>query len=86
MAVTDDPVILPMHRGDFDLIEHPSHYTFSHIEPIDVIEAWGLGFHLGCLVKYVCRAGRKGNKLDDLKKARWYLDREIGRLEREKRA
>ena len=86
MAVTDDPVILPVHRGDDDLIEHPSHYTFSDIEPIDVIEAWRLGFHLGCLLKYVCRAGHKGNQLQDLRKARWYLDREIGRLERETRA
>ena len=80
MAVTDDPVILPVHRGANDSIEHPSHYTFSKIEPIDVIEAWGLGFHLGCLLKYVCRAGRKGERLEDLRKARWYLDREIARL------
>ena len=64
-----------------DSIHHPPHYTFSAIEPIAVIEAWGLGFHLGCLVKYVCRAGRKGNKIEDLKKAQWYLDREIQRLE-----
>ena len=85
MAVTDDPVILPIHRAD-DTIDHPSHYTYSCVEPIDVIEAWGLGFHLGCLLKYVCRAGRKGERLEDLKKARWYLDREICRLEREKRA
>lgn len=59
MAVTDDPVILPIHCGTDDAIEHPSHYTFSHIEPIDVIEAWKLGFHLGCVLKYVCRAGAK---------------------------
>ena len=68
-----------------DAIHHPAHYTFSAIEPIAVIEAWGLGFHLGCLVKYVCRAGRKGSKLEDLKKARWYLEREIQRLEQEPR-
>ncbi|MAD79957.1 MAG: hypothetical protein CMJ50_03810 [Planctomycetaceae bacterium] len=68
-----------MHRAD-NAIDHPSHYTYSDIEPIDVIEAWGLGFHLGCLLKYVCRAGRKGDKLEDFMKARWYLDREIQRL------
>ncbi len=69
-----------------DTIERPPHYTFSSIEPIAAIEAWQLGFHLGCVVKYVCRAGRKGNKVEDLKKARWYLDREIARLEQEQRS
>jgi len=69
-----------------DPINHPAHYTFSAIEVIDVIEAWELGFHLGNVVKYVARAGRKGSKLDDLKKARWYLNREIGRLEKEDQA
>lgn len=66
-----------------DPVNHPSHYTECGIETIDIIEAYGLGFHLGNAVKYILRAGRK--KLDtleeDLKKARWYLDREIGRLE-----
>lgn len=85
MAVPNDPVILPIHRAN-DAIDHPSHYTYSGIEPINVIESWQLGFHLGCVLKYICRAGRKGRKVDDLKKARWYLDREIGRLERETRA
>jgi uncharacterized protein DUF3310 len=64
-------------------INHPAHYTFSAIEPIDVIEAWELGFHLGNAVKYIARAGRKGDRLEDLKKARWYLDREIGRMDDE---
>jgi len=64
-----------------DPISRPSHYTFGHIEVIDAIEDWQLGFHLGNVVKYVARAGRKGSKLEDLKKARWYLDREIARLE-----
>ena len=65
-----------------DPINRPDHYTFSHIEVIDAIEAWALGFHLGNVVKYVARARRKGRELEDLQKARWYLDREIGRLER----
>ena len=64
-----------------DPIVRPAHYTFSAIEPIDVIEAWQLAFHLGNVLKYLARAGRKGSKLDDLKKARWYLDREIKRME-----
>lgn len=64
-----------------DLVRQPPHYTFSRIEVIDAIEAWQLGFHLGNVVKYVARAAHKGQQLDDLKKARWYLDREIARLE-----
>lgn len=65
-----------------DVINRPAHYTFSRIEVIDAIEAWELGFHLGNVVKYVARARRKGRELEDLKKARWYLEREIERLER----
>lgn len=67
-------------------IDHPSHYQAGQFEAINVIEAWGLGFHLGNTVKYISRAGRKpGNSLiQDLKKARWYLDRFIEMLERAK--
>ncbi len=65
-----------------EIIDHPSHYRFGAIEVIDAIEAWELGFHLGNVVKYVARAAHKGQQLADLRKARWYLDREIGRLER----
>ncbi len=72
MAVPDDPVL------------HPAHYCFAEIEPIDVIENWELGFHLGNTVKYLARAGRKDNRLLDLKKANWYLSREIERLEKNK--
>lgn len=45
-----------------------------------MIEAWELGFCLGNAVKYICRAGKKGSVIEDLAKARWYLDREIARL------
>jgi len=59
-------------------IENPSHYTYAPgFEPWDVIEAWGLGFNLGNVVKYVARHRHKGTPLEDLKKARVYLDREI---------
>lgn len=63
-------------------IDHPAHYTSGGIETIDVIEAWGLGFHLGNAVKYISRAGRKDptKTVEDLKKARWYIDREITRI------
>lgn len=60
-----------------DAVEHPRHYTFGGIEVIDAIEAWELGFHLGNVVKYVARAPHKGCYLEDLRKARWYLDRQI---------
>jgi len=65
-----------------DPINHPPHYTHGDIEPIDAIEAWGLGFCLGNVVKYIARAGHKGDRLEDLKKARWYLEREIKRGEK----
>lgn len=63
-----------------DAIDHPSHYQGA-VEVIDVIEAYGLNFHLGNVVKYVLRAERKGAPIEDLKKASWYLAREIARRE-----
>jgi hypothetical protein len=69
-----------------DAVGSPSHYTFSEIQPIDVIEAWGLGFHLGNVVKYVARADHKGASLQDLRKAAWYLNREIQRRARHAKA
>jgi hypothetical protein len=67
-----------------DTIKFPKHYNASEVQPIDAIEAWGLGFHLGNVVKYIARAGKKDpNKIvEDLKKARWYLDRHIEKLEK----
>ncbi|MBQ6324471.1 MAG: DUF3310 domain-containing protein [Clostridia bacterium] len=63
-----------------DRVDHPAHYSAGGIEAIDVIEAFGLGFHLGNVVKYVLRAGRKSaDALEDLRKAQWYLEREIER-------
>lgn len=60
-----------------DLINHPPHYTAGKIEPIDVIEDWHLGYRLGAVVKYIARADHKGSRSDDLKKALWYLKREV---------
>jgi hypothetical protein len=63
-------------------VNHPSHYhAKSGIEVIDAIEAWDLGFSLGNAVKYIARAGHKNDRLEDLRKAAWYIQREIGRLE-----
>ena len=66
-----------------DLVNHPPHYTShpSGIEAIQVTEH--MGFCLGNAVKYIWRAGDKGDALTDLRKARWYLDREIARLSTE---
>ena len=68
-----------------DVVNHPKHYTTGKIEVIDFIEDKELGFNLGNVVKYVARAGRKktsgksleAKALEDLKKARWYIEREI---------
>lgn len=60
-----------------DVVNHPSHYTRGNIEVIDFIEDQQLPYHLGNVIKYIARAGHKGDKLEDLKKARWYLDRYI---------
>lgn len=66
-------------------IIHPDHYNFSQHKPIDVIQDWNLNFSLGNVIKYIARAGRKdGNTiLDDLRKARQYLDFEIAFLEKD---
>jgi len=62
-------------------VHSPSHYTRGGIEVIDFIEAKGLNFHLGNVVKYVSRAGFKQDaKIQDLEKALWYLNREIKRI------
>ena len=76
----------PLHREPPpDPINHPAHYRSGGLEAIQVIEAFGLGYALGNCVKYVLRAGRKdpSKTLEDLKKAAWYLEREIAGLEKQ---
>ena len=63
-------------------IDHPKHYN-QGIEPIDIIESWDLNFSLGNAIKYILRAPYKNNELEDLEKAKWYLEREIKRLKGE---
>lgn len=60
-----------------DMVNHPPHYTRGKIEVIDFIEDQHLPYHLGNVIKYIARAGHKGDKLEDLKKAQWYLARYI---------
>lgn len=68
-----------------DAVNHPAHYggEDNPYEAIKVIRAWRLGFCLGNVVKYISRAGKKGSALEDLKKARWYLDQHIRDMEGE---
>ena len=64
-----------------DPVNHPKHYGGEEdpYEAIKVIEAWELDFHLGNAVKYISRAGKKGSRSEDLKKAIWYLQRVVAR-------
>lgn len=70
-------------QGANDPVNHPPHYTAhpSGIECIQVTEH--MNFCLGNAVKYIWRAGEKGDAVQDLEKARWYIDREIARLKKE---
>jgi hypothetical protein len=70
---------------DNEMVNHPNHYGGEDniYEAIKVIDAWELGFSLGNTVKYISRAGKKNpnKELEDLKKAKWYLDHHIKALE-----
>ena len=64
---------------DIEMVDHPTHYggKDNPYEAIKVIEAWGVGFNLGNTLKYISRAGKKDDIIQDLEKALFYLDREI---------
>lgn len=66
-----------------DPVNHPQHYCLGGIEVLDAVEAWELPYHLGNVVKYIARAGKKNPAtfLEDLKKAQFYLNRFIAREE-----
>lgn len=68
-----------------EMVDHPDHYNKGGIEVIDFIEAWDLNFSRGSAVKYICRGGIKDpeKEIEDLKKAVWYIEREIRRIENE---
>jgi hypothetical protein len=59
------------------MVDHPTHYNTGKIEVIEVIDDWKLGFYEGNIVKYVIRSNYKGNRVQDLEKAHWYLRRLI---------
>jgi hypothetical protein len=71
------PALLPVPPVEPDMVNNPPHYTTGGIETIDFIEAKKLGYNLGNVVKYITRADHKGDRLENLKKAQWYLNREL---------
>lgn len=78
------PVDNPVDTVD-NSVHHPNHYGGDTVyETIKVIEAWGLGFHLGNAVKYISRAGKKdpARTREDLEKAKWYLERYLETMDR----
>jgi hypothetical protein len=76
------PAGQPVEDATTDIVNHPPHYKShpSGVECIQITEH--MNFCRGNAMKYLWRAGEKGNEIEDLKKARWYLDREIARLEK----
>ena len=68
-----------------DQVNHPNHYggEDNPFEAIKIIEHYDLGFHLGNVLKYILRAGKKDETIQELKKAQWYLERKIQTLEKE---
>jgi len=86
LARREDGAIIDLNKGGEvisppDVVNHPPHYKVGGVETIEFIEAKNLNYHLGNAVKYISRAFYKGNPLQDLKKARFYIDREIARRE-----
>jgi len=79
--VPEQPQIT-MVEPEADNVNHPAHYTKGGIETIDFIESKSLNYLLGNVVKYVTRADHKGNREEDLLKARWYLNREISKFQK----
>ena len=80
-AIYDD---MMEQREQLQAVDHPAHYGGAEntYEAIKVIEAWNLDFALGNVIKYISRAGKKGSKLEDLKKAQWYMNRAIEQAEK----
>jgi hypothetical protein len=76
--LTHEGYLLKILHEPYSSVDHPSHYGGdTTYEAIKVIEAWRLNFNLGNVVKYICRVDAKGLPLENLEKARFYIDREI---------
>jgi hypothetical protein len=81
VVTTNTPLPIDMVEEKSDPVNHPAHYKVGGIETIDFIEAKKLNYNIGNVVKYVTRADHKGNRKQDLEKAKWYLERELSTLE-----
>lgn len=79
-AYVPHPTITCNDQVKCDPVEHPSHYTYGRIETIDFIEDKELNFNRGNAIKYIVRAGHKDNEVQDLEKAKWYIERELYRI------
>jgi len=77
VAIVSSDTPITMEEPAADPVNHPAHYKVGGVETIDFIEAKGLTYHLGNAVKYISRADHKGNRKQDLEKAKWYLERAI---------
>lgn len=64
-----------------EAVDHPDHYQGQGIEVIDIIDSFELDFYRGNIVKYILRADKKDNEVEDLKKAKWYLEKLIAKME-----
>jgi hypothetical protein len=85
LTIEADKNLKPKHNScNMEKVNHPAHYGGGDnpYEAIKVIKAWELGFCLGNVVKYISRAGKKdkSKEIEDLEKARWYLDERIQHL------
>lgn len=69
------------HAAGFDPVTRPAHYEFASISPLNAVLDWNLNYLRGSALKYLVRAGRKGDEVEDLKKAAYCLRREIERVE-----
>ena len=86
-ALAGETTLVVGPTSNFDIVSRPSHYAEGRkFEPKDVIRDWGLNFNLGSAIKYISRAGRKDDILQDLKKARQFLDFEIEAIEEERKS
>ncbi len=61
------------------MVDHPDHYQGNKFEVIDIIEDFNLNFNLGSAIKYILRAGKKGDRNQDFEKAIWFIKRELGK-------
>jgi hypothetical protein len=76
------PTIKFEYSEEEDPVNKPEHYQYSSIQPIDVIDAWELDFYLGSVIKYISRFNHKGKPLEDLCKAKFYLDKKIEEMKK----